>query len=664
MKRSFIILMAASALAALSCTKEVNDQTAPEKEQVTMSFDATIGAPTKVEIGEANGEGGYKVLWSKGDKIAVYASDPEATDGDIQEVEFTTDIQSASAQATFTGEIDAAGAYYAVYPYEAADYWDEHYDNLTVDLDGSQKANGIASGISIATAKGTSLQFEHVTGYVKFTIPAEYTDIKEVRFSGNNGEYLAGEYRVYRDNGVTPNKFGSTKVSQLSLVPAEGNVFVPGTYYFTAFPAELTKGLTITFVKSDDTTASKSTDDSKSASVKAGDILNLGTISNLEFKGEEPPVADGDYAILVKVDESYKALSSTPSDSRLAAIDVAYDGEAEELAVSDPTAIWTFANNKANKYGITNSNKYLNHSGSSNSAKTTDDASECEVVDNEDGTYRIQLSSDQLRYLAYNSSGYFAFYGTTTSCDYVIYIVPAEYVQLPTITVNAEPEVIANNDTATKELSVSVTDATATSVKVYGEENLENEITWLTASYSAGKLTYSATQNTGQNERVAYVVVTASNENGQVSETIVVRQSGSVAYSTYQLLSNDIKNVNATWAYADEDIKTITAADGSVWKVYQTYRTAAQNTVQLKVNDGYLLSPTTSTPIKKIDITLKGSSNKAKLAIKTINGTELKTETLTTSSTTYSYDLTGSDMAVKFVSSNATIYIEKVVITY
>lgn len=287
MKRSILFMMAVSAIAVLSCTKEINNEIAPEKEKVTMSFDATLGAPTKVELGESNGKGGYKVLWSKGDEIAVFTSDPAAETGSTQKNEFVTDIQSASAQATFSGEIEAADVYYAVYPYESAVYWSEQYDNMTVELPAAQKANGIASGISIATAEGASLQFEHVTGYVKFTIPEEYADIKEVRFSGNNGEALAGQYYVYRDNGETANKFNtySALYSTLVLIPTESEeVFTPGTYYFTSFPAELTKGLTLTFVNSSDKVASKSTDDTKPASIKAGDILNLGTISGLNFE--------------------------------------------------------------------------------------------------------------------------------------------------------------------------------------------------------------------------------------------------------------------------------------------------------------------------------------------------------------------------------------------
>ena len=100
MKRSIIILMAASAIAAISCTKESKDQPAAEKEQVTMSFDATIGTPTKVEIASsetAEGVTTHKLNWSVGDKIKVYSKK-----SDSKGIEFTTDISSPSATASRT----------------------------------------------------------------------------------------------------------------------------------------------------------------------------------------------------------------------------------------------------------------------------------------------------------------------------------------------------------------------------------------------------------------------------------------------------------------------------------------------------------------------------------------------------------------------------------
>lgn len=290
MKHSILFFMAVAVLAAMSCTKDPDSKPLPEKELVTMSFDATLSTPTKTELGESNGAGGYKVLWSKDDAIAVIPSVSSATTGSTQPVQFTTDILSATSSATFTGEIaDAADydAFYAVYPYSSASSWSEYYDNIVVNLSAGQVSNEIASGIAVATAVDGNLNFEYVTGFVKFTIPDVYTNIKEIRFRGKNAAPLAGQYYVYRD-GVTANKFGSSKLSELTLLPASGDVFTPGTYYFTSFPASLS-GFTISFVDTDMKVATKETD--KIATIKAGRILNLGEMTGLSFETTLPSVS-------------------------------------------------------------------------------------------------------------------------------------------------------------------------------------------------------------------------------------------------------------------------------------------------------------------------------------------------------------------------------------
>lgn len=282
MKRSIYIVVAASVLAALSCSKEVNELTVPVEEPATMSFDATLAVPTKVELGESNGNGGYKVLWSKGDAIAVLG-DTKATSGTVAPVKFTSDLAAAAAQATFTGSVVEADAYHAVYPYESALSWNESDGTIAVSLARTQTANGISSGIAVATAEDGALAFKHLTGYVKFAITD--SDIKEVRFAGNDSELLAGQYYVCPDD-ADDNGFAGSKITELSLVP-EGQTFAQGTYYFASLPTSLTKGFTLTFVKSDGTVATKSTE--KAAEIKAGDILSLGTISGLSFAQNQTP---------------------------------------------------------------------------------------------------------------------------------------------------------------------------------------------------------------------------------------------------------------------------------------------------------------------------------------------------------------------------------------
>lgn len=431
-------MMAVSAIAVLSCTKEINNETAPEKEKVTMSFDATLGAPTKVELGESNGKGGYKVLWSKGDKIAVFTSDPAAETGSTQKNEFVTDIQSASAQATFSGEIEAADVYYAVYPYESAVYWSEQYDNMTVELPAAQKANGIASGISIATAEGASLQFEHVTGYVKFTIPAEYTDIKEVRFSGNNSESLAGQYRVYRDNGTTPNKISNTKYSELTLTPSSESVFAPGTYYFTAFPTELS-GLTITFIKSDDSKAIKTS--VNSAEIKAGDILNLGTISGLDFEAAVKEtwslvtnvgdIVDGKYVILATTDKTaYGYLPSTTTSQNPAYLNqniLNPSVSVASVAVEDDM-IWNVVSNNDGTITLTNEEgKYFYGTNAAQGLRVgdTEDKWEIAVHPSESNAFYMKSVNGTRSVGVYNSD--WRSYSTPTDSNYDVTIEDTQY---------------------------------------------------------------------------------------------------------------------------------------------------------------------------------------------------------------------------------------------
>lgn len=283
MKRSIIILMAASAIAAISCTKESKDQPAAEKEQVTMSFDATIGTPTKVEIASsetAEGVTTHKLNWSVGDKIKVYSKN-----SDSQGIEFTTDISSPSATASFEGTIEAADAYYAFYPASASALWVDYKSFFSVNLPENQKPSGVSSVYAIAKADGSSLKFKHATGFVKFTIPDDYADrIAKVTFSGNDSEKLAGWLHLDPNNTANNNfNEGLHTYSEISLSPSTGETFTAGTYYLMSFPATFDKGITMRFTDAEGFVATKTS--SNTTEIKAGGILDVGTMSGLTFVG-------------------------------------------------------------------------------------------------------------------------------------------------------------------------------------------------------------------------------------------------------------------------------------------------------------------------------------------------------------------------------------------
>ena len=275
--------MAVLSVAALSCTKDVSNQPAPEKEQVAMSFEATIGTPTKVEIASSETAGSvttHRLNWSVGDKIKVYSKY-----SDSHGIEFTTDISSPSATASFEGTIEAADAYYAFYPGSVSAQWVDYNSFFSVNLPENQKPSGVSSVYAIAKADGSSLQFKHATGFVKFTIPDEYTDrIAKVTFSGNDSEKLAGWLQLDPNNTANNNfNEGYTTYSEISLSPSTGGTFTAGTYYLMSFPATFENGITMRFTDAEGSVATKTS--SNTTEIKAGGILDVGTMSGLSFVG-------------------------------------------------------------------------------------------------------------------------------------------------------------------------------------------------------------------------------------------------------------------------------------------------------------------------------------------------------------------------------------------
>lgn len=282
MKRFFLFFVALSVILVHSCTKEPDIV----KDLVTVSFDASVSHPTKVEIGESI-PGGYKVLWSAGDAISVFSDDPSRTSGYTNGSRFSTDIKTASSHAIFTGETDESDIYYAVYPYKPKHRWYYEDDCFSVVFDVEQTADGLNKGIAVAQAENGYLEFKHMTGFIKFEIPSDYSCLKKVSIKGNADEVIGGKYvTIYPGDQLAHEIAAYNASTELSLLPSE-DVFEPGVYFLAAMPAKLSSGITMTFVNSDDEIATRKS--SASLEIKAGDIVDLGTVANLDFGTEDKP---------------------------------------------------------------------------------------------------------------------------------------------------------------------------------------------------------------------------------------------------------------------------------------------------------------------------------------------------------------------------------------
>ena len=454
-------------LAATACNKEIQgDNPTPEaKPQVELSFNASLTVPTKTEIGvvgdKVDGVAEHQIYWSKGDKIAVYPHNPESNSG-VAGVEFTSEdlAEAAAAEAEFKGTIDAADAYYAFYPVTAGAKWVGSYADFTVNLPAEQTSNGIASGFAVANVTGSEkVTFEHVCGFVKFTIDETYAgQIKRVEFSGNNSEPLAGSLYVYPEN-PSNNRIKDNEAAKLVLTPAEGDTFAAGTYYFTCFPVSLESGLTISFVKTNGLIATKTSDDP--ITIESAGILNLGVVKNLNFP---LPVNNGKYVILAENNERYYAMGSDQYNSGKRLNETEFDYSIDETYIS--SLVWTFTNVSETKYAVTNGDKYLTTT-SDNDASIGEDETTMNVVANGDGTYCITVvdKNDAIRYLARNNSSKgFAFYLSSSNQNDKLYLKPILYVEKTQL---AAPDINVDSDDAAKTITVTWIDvANATSYEV------------------------------------------------------------------------------------------------------------------------------------------------------------------------------------------------------
>lgn len=150
------------------------------------------------------------------------------------------------------------------------------------------------------------------------------------------------------------------------------------------------------------------------------------TFTTGENPNPEPGFEPGDYVIMAYAGNKYYALSSTPSDTRLAASEIAYDGTSETVAAAEETIVWTIAQSGTD-YTIQNNAQYLSWP-SGNEANLSDTEYALSITQNEDGTtYTIASVATPERILAKNNTAsYFAFYKKTSDQKDELYLVKAD----------------------------------------------------------------------------------------------------------------------------------------------------------------------------------------------------------------------------------------------
>ena len=255
--------MAAAALILAACGNEEfieNVENGAAEQLVPMTFTANM-PQTRTYL-----SGGTNVHWSKGDEIALWDNTAKR--------KFTAkDIDGSSA--TFTGEANASNIYIAAYPYNAV-----VGEMSRIKLPAKQTAkwksfdNNLAISYAVSMGGGLNLQFKNACALVKFYIGLSAIDVKTVSLVARNGEVLAGTMSLNLERGeLIPDVDSSSRIDL-------SGPFEPAIdYYFVVRPCTLTGGFSLVIEYNDGTL--KRTEVRKPVTLKAGQILDIGTPKNL-----------------------------------------------------------------------------------------------------------------------------------------------------------------------------------------------------------------------------------------------------------------------------------------------------------------------------------------------------------------------------------------------
>ena len=287
MKMMKFFLLAAAAVAAISCAKELspieNETPAPEVELVPMTFTASYAeaddAETKVILDE-NGA----TVWQIGDKIMVISSTGTATEFEA------TEVTNGGKSATFEGLTENADEYYAVYPASAYKGTPEYVTDanggkLVVQVPEIQQAVAgtfhESAILCIANTKGNVFQFKHSCAFLKFNL-ANPEGVKTVRLAVNGSDNVAGiGYVGVNATDMNP-KYASSdsNMSKFDMItlnaPEDG--FVAGENYYIAMRANSCPNGITAYIEYEDKVMSRTSGNKVYPDGSIGKIRNLGQL--------------------------------------------------------------------------------------------------------------------------------------------------------------------------------------------------------------------------------------------------------------------------------------------------------------------------------------------------------------------------------------------------
>lgn len=267
MKRN-LILCAMAAVVLSACAKEIVSENTIDTNLETVTFKASASVESKtILMDERN------VYWTAEDQIGVKGA-PEP---------FTNNLtgNEISSRVDFTGAVEPADVYYAVYPFSSA--WDGTIVKSISQTIQQAETGSFGSYYNVTVAKTTNQDldfgFKNVLGHVKFTNNnTEPGYLRNVIISSIGGESLSGDILIdcAADDPEAVVADGRSYVSTVFL-----GDHADGDYYVAMIPGEYSQGLVFDFVRKDGMVATVRAE--KPLTLKAGNINPIGSLDYLEW---------------------------------------------------------------------------------------------------------------------------------------------------------------------------------------------------------------------------------------------------------------------------------------------------------------------------------------------------------------------------------------------
>ena len=497
---------------------------------------------------------------------------------------------------------------------------------------------------------------------MSLTLPADAGEVSSVSLTATKD--IAGRYFYsYADKSLKANSTSKTITLQTSKT---------ADIFFGCAPVDLSGELLEITVTASNGTYEKTIDFSSAAKPLKFDV---GVVSAFAVSGFEKKNTDevytivtdasqlkiGDKVIIAAQSANYAISTTQNSNNRGQASITKKDGTI--VNPGDDVQLFTLENGATTgTYALNTGSGYIYAaSSSSNNLKTQDEIdvnASWNLTFTTTGVATITATGTNTRNtIKYNTkSSVFSCYssGQQSVAIYTDGKGTGTIPTPPTIVVDKTEISLAYDDEETySDINVTVSGQEGeVSCEAFDDEKRQTESTWLIVSYENGKIVYSAVgKNETTSPRTAYIIISASNADGETSKTIVVTQGSSTSGMVFTVESSSLGSASTAYTKMDDFISYKNSASNIYSNPLRVYK------------DNIFTILATNANIMKIEYTCSSAAYAKELSNSTFSVGAGATSSVTLNNTMVTVVVTGTSTEVS-VKAGAQFRLSSMKVTY